>query len=61
MNLGPICVILSMAYIAFNWITTNKKFIEEDAFLDFQNPVVFYYNAFMMFLFMIDVAAFLYL
>jgi hypothetical protein len=61
MTFGSICLILSMSYIAYLWIDLNKKFIEEDEFLDFQNPVVFYFNLVMMSLFMIDVAAFLYL
>lgn len=60
MTIGKICLILSMTYLVYVWFDTNKAFIEEDEFLDFENPVIFSYNAFMMFLFIVDVAAFLY-
>ena len=60
MRIGSICLILSMTYLVYVWVDTNKAFMEEDDFLDLQNPIILNYNMFMMFLFMIDVAAFLY-
>lgn len=60
MRIGSICLILSMTYLVYVWFDTNKRFIEEDEFLDLENPIILHYNAFMMFLFIVDVAAFLY-